>query len=131
MHRRFDRRCLALAALFPLCAGPAISEAQVPDSTAKADSEIKQYKCDKGYLRLGTEVRDNGLVAMVYDVTLYVLTVVPWKASDGPVVTWSDGIRTLTWSPDVVLRWKTATTHKICVNGVTHHRPADESARTQ
>lgn len=115
------------APLLLILALPGSADAQRSPSASAIESHagLKEYKCSKGSIRVGLETQDRGLAALVLDDKLYVLATVPWKADDGTVVTWSDGVRTLTWSPGVVLHWKNGTENKTCVNGVTHHRDAD------
>ena len=44
----------------------------------------------------------------------------PWKVGDPPQITWSDGVRTLTWNPGVQLMWMNGSEHRDCGNGFGH-----------
>jgi hypothetical protein len=57
------------------------------------------------------------------------LTYVPFTGG-GPVkLTWTDGVRTLTWSPGVQIMFVDASGHRMCGRGHNHGRPAPPDER--
>lgn len=77
------------------------------------------FKCsDGGALVAQFESRPAGLVAVVdAGDGPHALPLRPWDGG-APQVVWSDGQRTLTWSPGVQLMWMDSSSHRMC--GGTH-----------
>ena len=113
--------CLAIALAG---AAPAWSQPAPADETAEAPREPARtkFKCQSGGdLTAQFTSRDTLFVAIV-------------DAGDGPhalparpflggptKLTWSDGQRTLTWSPGVQIMWMDAASHRMCGRGEHKH----------
>ena len=80
------------------------------------------FKCDSGdELVARFDSRDSQFVAIVDpgDGRPDVLPIRPWTG--GPVeIVWSDGQRTLTWSPGVKIMWMDGAIHRSCNRGGEH-----------
>jgi hypothetical protein len=79
------------------------------------------FKCDgSGELVAQFDTRGAQFVAIV-DIGEgpHVLPLQPWKG-DVPQITWSDGKRTLTWSPGVQIMWMDGVVHRACGRGGEH-----------
>ncbi|MBX3486155.1 hypothetical protein [Phenylobacterium sp.] len=60
----------------------------------------------------------------------HALAYVPFTGG-GPVkLTWTDGTRTLTWSPGVQIMFHDARGHRICGRGHKHEAPAADTRRS-
>ena len=80
-----------------------------------------RFKCqDGGDLNAEFESRRAGLVAIVdAGDGPHALPLRPWDGGE-PRIIWSDGTRTLTWSPGVNLMWMDGASHRMC--GRAEHR---------
>jgi len=87
-----------------------------------AEPPPTRFKCaDGGELHARFANRDARLVAIVDNGDgPHALPIQPW-AGTGPVrLTWSDGQRTLTWSPGVQIMWMDGSIHRMCGRGHQH-----------
>jgi hypothetical protein len=105
-------------------AGPAWSQPPAHDHTAVEGSPaVTRFKCqDGGDITAQFAARDARLVAIVDSGDgPHTLATVPWTGA-GPVrLTWSDGRRTLTWSPGVQIMWMDGAAHRMCGRGEHQH----------
>jgi hypothetical protein len=107
-----------MTALAPTLAA-AQEAAGAPTSTRPVST---RFKCqDGGELSARFAIADTKLVAIVDSGDgPHALPVQPW--SGGPVVLkWTDGQRTLTWSPGVQIMWMDGATHRMCGRGEHKH----------
>jgi len=84
---------------------------------------VTRFKCaDGGELHARFANRDARLVAIVDSGDgPHALPIQPWSGA-GPVkLTWSDGQRTLTWSPGVQIMWMDGAAHRMCGRGEHKH----------
>ena len=121
---------LALAAVAAgghLSAKPAPGESLAPagsawtDETAAAEVPPTRFKCQAaGDLTARFDARGPKLL-MIVDAGdgPHALPITPW---DGGAVrlTWSDGQRTLVWSPGVQIMWMDGAEHRMCGGGMHH-----------
>lgn len=115
--------CLALA--LSALAGPSLSQpAQAAGSAAepgRAPARTK-FKCQSGGdLTAQFASRDDLFVAIVdAGDGPHALPAQPFEG--GPIrLTWSDGRRTLTWSPGVQIMWMDGASHRMCGRGEHKH----------
>ena len=113
---RFRFRALAAAVLL---AAPSLAIAQTPADEPRDDTAISstRFRCqDGGDLRARFATQRGRLVAIVDALDGYGPHTLAWRPYEGgPVMlTWSDGERTLTWSPGVQIMWMAADTHRMC-----------------
>src|SRR5215471_682263 len=83
----------------------------------EAMSIATRFRCQDGGDLLARFATERGrLVAIVDALDGYGPHTLAWKPYDGgPVkLTWSDGERTLTWSPGVQIMWMAADAHRMC-----------------
>lgn len=111
-------RAMAVAAL-SLAALLAPAHAQTP---APQPITGAQFQCeDGGKLFLSFETRDENILATVWvRGASYQLTNMPAIPGLARIV-WSDGERSLTWSPGVQLMWMGDQTHLMCGRGGHKH----------
>ena len=124
---------LAALALAAVVAGghspgkPAPGESVAPagsawtDETAAAESPPTRFKCQAAAdLTARFDARGPKLL-MIVDAGdgPHALPITPW---DGGAVrlTWSDGQRTLVWSPGVQIMWMDGAEHRMCGGGMHH-----------
>jgi hypothetical protein len=119
---------LALAAAVTSAASsPTSSASATPpaatwtDETAAAQSPPTHFKCQAGAdLTARFDARGPKLL-MIVDAGdgPHALPITPWDG--GPVrLTWSDGQRTLIWSPGVQIMWMDGAEHRMCGGGMHH-----------
>jgi hypothetical protein len=109
-----------------LLAAPALAMAQDepvgPESSVEAASSAKRFICQDGGAILARFTTERGRLVAIVDAFdgdgPHTLASRPYL---GPPVqlTWSDGRRTLTWSPGVQIMWMDASVHRMCGGG--HH----------
>ncbi|MGZ6015389.1 MAG: hypothetical protein ACXWKO_08000 [Phenylobacterium sp.] len=91
------------------------------DETAQADAPPTRFKCQTGAdLSARFDARGPKLL-MIVDAGdgPHALPITPWDG--GPVrLTWSDGQRTLVWSPGVQIMWMDGAEHRMCGGGMHH-----------
>jgi hypothetical protein len=119
---------LALAAVVAgaqSSASPSTSQAPAgsawTDETAAAEVPPTHFKCQAGAdLTARFDARGPKLL-MIVDAGdgPHALPITPW---DGGAVrlTWSDGQRTLVWSPGVQIMWMDGSEHRMCGGGMHH-----------
>jgi hypothetical protein len=103
---------LALA----LLAAPQLAAAQDADLHDAAIPSTR-FRCQDGGDLLARFATERGrLVAIVDALDGYGPHTLAWRPYEGgPVkLTWTDGERTLTWSPGVQIMWMAADTHRMC-----------------
>ena len=105
---------------------PALAAAQdAPASELRNDAVAlgTRFRCQDGGELLARFATERGkLVAIVDALDGYGPHTLAWRPYDGgPVkLTWTDGERTLTWSPGVQIMWMAADAHRMC--GRSGHR---------
>jgi hypothetical protein len=86
-----------------------------------ADTPPTRFKCQQGAdLTARFDARGPKLL-MIVDAGdgPHALPITPWDG--GPVrLTWSDGQRTLVWSPGVQIMWMDGAEHRMCGGGMHH-----------
>lgn len=117
-------RAILIAALL----GPGLAAAQAPtggDRSVEDKTPGSRFRCqDGGDLQAQFKTEGGRLVAIVDALDGDGPHTLPWTPyDDGPPVkiTWSDGRRTLTWSPGVQLMWMDAAVHRMCGRAGHHH----------
>jgi len=109
---------LVLAALVALAAGASHAQPAEPRLTPDRTT----FKCQDGRdVTAEFASRDGAFVAIVdAGDGPHAL---PYRApAPGPVkLTWSDGQRTLTWSPGVQIMWMDGAVHRMCGRGGHRH----------
>jgi hypothetical protein len=114
---------LAAAALLAapgLCAAQTLAPDDQRDDSAVAST---RFRCQDGGDLLARFATQRGrLVAIVDALDGYGPHTLAWRPYEGgPVIlTWSDGERTLTWSPGVQIMWMAADTHRMCGRAGAH-----------
>ena len=91
------------------------------DRTTEAGT---RFRCQDGGDLLARFATQRGrLVAIVDALDGYGPHTLAWRPYEGgPVMlTWSDGERTLTWSPGVQIMWMAADTHRMCGRAGGHN----------
>ena len=80
------------------------------------------FKCqDGGELTARFDSEGTKQVAIVdTGKRTHTLPLRPWNAGEGPNVTWSDGRRTLIWSPGVQLRYSEGSAQRGCSRDGSH-----------
>jgi len=109
-----------LIAMSVATAGPATAQPKAHDHAVMP--AVTRFKCaDGGDLTAEFASRDARLVAIVDSGDgPHTLATVP--QTEGPVrLTWSDGKRTLTWSPGVQIMWMDGAAHRMCGRGSHEH----------
>jgi hypothetical protein len=85
------------------------------------DAPPTRFKCQQGAdLTARFDARGPKLL-MIVDAGdgPHALPITPWDG--GPVrLTWSDGQRTLVWSPGVQIMWMDGAEHRMCGGGMHH-----------
>jgi hypothetical protein len=112
---------LALLAAAPVSAQPGGGHHAA--MAAEVAPAVTRFKCaDGGDLTAQFASRDARLIAIVDSGDgPHALATVPWTGG-GPVrLTWSDGKRTLTWSPGVQIMWMDGAFHRMCGRGEHRH----------
>jgi len=118
------------AAVAVLALVPAIAMAQTPRPGMSSDGRPvldpvrgSVFACDSGgEIQAQFVTRKGELVAIVNSGAgePVVLPLRPWTG--GPAqITWSDGQRTLTWSPSVQIHWMNGSDHRMCGRGAHKH----------
>jgi hypothetical protein len=103
-----------------LLVAPGLCAAQtLPPDDQRDDSVVAstRFRCQDGGDLLARFATQRGrLVAIVDALDGYGPHTLAWRPYEGgPVIlTWSDGERTLTWSPGVQIMWMAADTHRMC-----------------
>lgn len=123
------RNSTALAAALWLGASalPGLAAAQVPtggDPAVEEKAVSSRFRCQDGHDLAAQFVTQQGrLVAIVDAFDGDGPQTLPWTPYvDGPVMlTWTDGRRTLTWSPGVQIMWMGADVHRMCSRAGGHH----------
>jgi hypothetical protein len=114
----FALRVLAACALIALPAAASADTAATHDSASdEAVAIATRFRCQDGGDLLARFATERGrLVAIVDALDGYGPHTLAWQPYEGgPVkLTWSDGQRTLTWSPGVQIMWMAADTHRMC-----------------
>ncbi len=118
---RFGAALCALALLAP---GLAMAQTAAGDDPRDdARTIATRFRCQDGGDILARFATERGrLVAIVDALDGYGPHTLAWRPYEGgPVVlTWTDGERTLTWSPGVQIMWMASDTHRMC--GRAEHR---------
>jgi hypothetical protein len=120
-----DYRALALAALLA-AAAPSLAAAQPQNLSADderaAPAPGTRFKCQEGGdLIAHFASRPAGLVAIVdAGEGPHALPIRPWDGGEVRLI-WSDGQRTLTWSPGVQIMWMDGLAHRMCGRAEHHH----------
>ena len=102
-------------------APPAPAASAWVDETAAAEAPPTRFKCQTGAdLSARFDARGPKLL-MIVDAGdgPHALPIAPW---DGGAVrlTWTDGQRTLVWSPGVQIMWMDGAEHRMCGGGMRH-----------
>ena len=109
-----------------LLVAPGLAAAQtIQGDEVRDDAAISstRFRCQDGGDLLARFATQRGrLVAIVDALDGYGPHTLAWRPYEGgPVMlTWSDGERTLTWSPGVQIMWMAADAHRMC--GRAEHR---------
>ena len=121
-------RLLLVLALAATTALPALAQAQAPRGLMAAPAQPvldtatgSRFACEGGgEIKAHFVAQDAKLVAIVdAGDGPHVLPLRPFAG--GPaVITWSDGTRTLTWSPSVQIHFMDGRVHKNCGRGGGH-----------
>jgi hypothetical protein len=118
---------LALAAAVTSAAFSPTSSASAPaaagwvDETAAAEAPPTHFKCQAGADLVARFDARGPKLLMIVDAGdgPHALPITPWDG--GPVrLTWSDGQRTLIWSPGVQIMWMDGAEHRMCGGGMHH-----------
>ncbi|MBL8555072.1 MAG: hypothetical protein JNL41_12390 [Phenylobacterium sp.] len=121
-HLGLSAKLAALAVALP---APALAaDAALPAITA--------FRCeDGGNLTAQFSSQGAAFVAIVNAGDgPHALTYVPFVGG-GPVkLTWTDGARTLTWSPGVQIMFQDARGHRMCGRGHKHEAPSADTRRS-
>ena len=122
------KRLAALALAAAALGAPAVSWSQQAQPRMSSDGRPlldpvrgSVFKCEGATdLVAQFDTRGAQFVAIV-DIGEgpHVLPLQPWKG-DIPQITWSDGKRTLTWSPGVQIMWMDGSVHRACGRGGEH-----------
>ena len=103
-----------------LLAAPAAALADTSTGDNAHDQAVAiatRFRCQDGGDLLARFATERGrLVAIVDALDGYGPHTLAWQPYEGgPVkLTWSDGERTLTWSPGVQIMWMAADAHRMC-----------------
>jgi hypothetical protein len=102
-------------------AASSASAAPVWTDETPTDTPPTRFKCQQGAdLTARFDARGPKLL-MIVDAGdgPHALPITPWDG--GPVrLTWSDGQRTLIWSPGVQIMWMDGAEHRMCGGGMHH-----------
>ena len=111
------RRCVALAMVAGLLAPAALPQGMKP-----ARESGSAFQCEDGTkLELAFDLTGNGLDVLV-TLRGAVHRLPYMEPEPGPTqVVWSDGERSLTWSPGVKLMWMASDAHLMCGRGGHQH----------
>lgn len=111
---------IALAFMAALVQPPAVQPAVAVEPVDPMRNKL--FPCASGgSLRIQMITQRETLVAVVDPGDgPRQLPLKPWKVGDPPQITWSDGVRTLTWNPGVQLMWMNGAEHRDCGNGFGH-----------
>ncbi len=114
------------AALLIVAPGLAAAQdnAQGDDTRDDAVALSTRFRCQDGGDLLARFATERGrLVAIVDALDGYGPHTLSWRPYEGgPVkLTWSDGERTLTWSPGVQIMWMAADAHRMCGRAGGHN----------
>ncbi|MFI4966658.1 MAG: hypothetical protein ACHP9T_14975 [Caulobacterales bacterium] len=114
----------ALLSLGALGASAQPSPPAAQDAAAQTEGSSKRFACQDGGTLLARFTTERGrLVAIVDAFDGDGPHTLPWRPyTEGPVrLTWSDGLRTLVWSPGVQIMWMAADVHRMCGRAGHHH----------
>jgi hypothetical protein len=118
---------LLAALLLGVWAAPGLAAAQAPtggDPAVEDKTATSRFRCQDGGDLQAQFVTQHGRLVAIVDAFdgdgPHTLAARPY---DGPPVrlTWSDGRRTLTWSPGVQIMWMAADVHRMCGRAGHHH----------
>ncbi|MDB5498445.1 MAG: hypothetical protein JWP28_2476 [Phenylobacterium sp.] len=116
---------LLAAPLLGVWAGLAAAQAPTGGDPAVEDkTATSRFRCqDGGDLQAQFVTQHGRLVAIVDAFDGDGPHTLAGRPYDGPPVrlTWSDGRRTLTWSPGVQIMWMAADVHRMCGRPGHHH----------
>jgi hypothetical protein len=90
----------------------------------EAEGAAKRFNCQDGGALLARFATERGRLVAIVDAFdgdgPHTLISRPYN---GPPVqlAWSDGRRTMTWSPGVQIMWMDASVHRMCGGGMMHH----------
>ena len=117
---------LLLAAASLLAPGLAGAQTLPEAEQAHADAiaSVTRFRCQDGGDLLARFATERGrLVAIVDALDGYGPHTLAWRPYEGgPVIlTWTDGERTLTWSPGVQIMWMVADAHRMCGRAGGHN----------
>jgi len=110
-----------------LLAAPGLAAAQQTlqdDPREEGAISSTRFRCQDGGDLLARFATQKGrLVAIVDALDGYGPHTLAWRPYEGgPVMlTWSDGERTLTWSPGVQIMWMAADAHRMCGRAGGHN----------
>jgi hypothetical protein len=105
----------------PASADPAPPSATWTDETAAAQAPPTHFKCQAAADLTARFDATGPKLLMIVDAGdgPHALPITPWDG--GPVrLTWSDGQRTLVWSPGVQIMWMDGAEHRMCGGGMHH-----------
>ena len=127
MASRTSRLSLPTAVLVAALAMGGLARAQAAggDPAVEDKAATSRFRCqDGGDLQAQFVTQGGRLVAIVdaFDGDgPHTLAWTPYTEG-GPVkIVWSDGARTLTWSPGVQIMWMEADVHRMCGRAGGHH----------
>jgi len=107
---------------------PAVALADTATTGQSAHEEAvavaTRFRCQDGGDLLARFATERGrLVAIVDALDGYGPHTLAWRPYEGgPVMlTWTDGERTLTWSPGVQIMWMVADAHRMCGRAAHNH----------
>lgn len=121
-HLSLSAKLAALAIAAPAAA--AAAEAPMPSVTA--------FRCaDGGNLTAQFSSQGASFVAIVNAGDgPHALPYVPFTGGGPVMLTWTDGVRTLTWSPGVQIMFHDARGHRMCGRGHKHEAPPAGTRRS-
>ncbi|WP_372785408.1 hypothetical protein [Phenylobacterium sp.] len=105
-------------------AAPGLAWAQSAGGDRAADPPGTRFRCQDGGDILARFASQDGQLVAIVDAFdgdgPHTLAWTPFTG--GPIkLTWSDGRRTLTWSPGVQIMWMAADVHRMCGRAGHHH----------
>ena len=118
---------IGLLAAAALMAAPSLARADISTGESAHEEAVTvatRFRCQDGGDLLARFATERGrLVAIVDALDGYGPHTLAWRPYEGgPVkLTWTDGERTLTWSPGVQIMWMAADAHRMCGRAGGHN----------
>jgi hypothetical protein len=128
--KSFGFKALAAATVLAASFAPALAQAQqgrmVSPNAPQVDPSSEAgsiFKCEDGHDMVIKFMTRNADLHAIVDTGAgpHDLVLKPWIAGEAPQITWSDGVRTLTWSAGVQLMLMDGPTHMMCGRAQHEH----------